>query len=557
MGLTAGIDLGLLLGLFAIFVYVFVKNVITTQYKVYLLFHVFMMLWPIGQIGVHSTGRPHLQIIFITLSFVGFTMLGFGWLLFAKFLVNGAYYRPGRNVVLFTMAPSLLLSAAMIWNPGNLFVAPVGGGYAERVYGPVFWAVIVQMVGYFLYAIGMLWKAYRSGDARSGGPRVGNALIGLVILVTLPALDLVVNVALDHWLPVVPGMTTLGIVLSDVYFLFSLQKHRSFDLVKVAQQDVIDTLSVGIVVLDDYDVVIEMNRKVNRSLNIARGKRLDMEALLTAHSLADGIDEAFLNEFRAHSGDRIHTEISIGSGDGPKQYLSLHAARIRAGASLRGRVITLQDITELKSLVMKSQEHNHSLQERNRALIYMQDELFQANRKLERMAITDSLTGCFNRRFMMQQLEHEVLTNLRYRIPFAVFLFDIDLFKLVNDTYGHVVGDEVIRRTAEAVRSILRRTDILARYGGEEFAVYLPHTNKEQAEMLAQRVREAVESNEIPTGRGRAPISVTISMGVHVVEEQTHLHVDDVKTYLKDLFSKIDTALYRAKDNGRNRVVNH
>ncbi|WP_240546627.1 GGDEF domain-containing protein [Paenibacillus artemisiicola] len=557
MGLTAGMDLGLLLGLFAIFVYVFVKNVITTQYKVYLLFHVFMMLWPIGQIGVHSTDRPHLQIIFITLSFVGFTMLGFGWLLFAKFLVNGAYYRPGRNVVLLTLAPSLLLPAAMIWNPDNLFVAPVGGGYAERVYGPVFWAVIVQLVGYFLYAIGILRKAYRSGDARSGGPRVGNALIGLVILVTLPTLDLVVNVALDPWLPVVPGMTTLSILLSDIYFLFSLQKHRSFDLVKVAKQDVIDTLSVGIVVLDEHDVVIEMNRNVNRSLNIARGKRLDMEALLAAHSLAGGVDEAFLNGFRAHAGDRIHTEISIGAGNGPRQYMAMHAARVRAGASLRGRVITLQDITELKSLVMKSQEHNHSLQERNRALIYMQDELFQANRKLEQMAITDSLTGCFNRRFMMQQLEHEVLTNLRYRIPFAVFLFDIDLFKLVNDTYGHVVGDEVIRRTAEAVRGTLRRTDILARYGGEEFAVYLPHTNKEQAEMLAQRVREVVESNEIPTGRGRAPISVTISMGVHVVEEQTHLQVDDVKTYLKELFSKIDTALYRAKDNGRNRVVNH
>ncbi|WP_235947109.1 histidine kinase N-terminal 7TM domain-containing diguanylate cyclase [Paenibacillus glycinis] len=557
MGLMTGMDLSLLVCLVAIFIYVFVKNVITTQYKVYLLFHFFMMIWPIGQIGVHTTDRPHLQIIYITLSFVGFSMLGFGWLLFAKFLVNGTYYRPGRNVVLLMFTPSLLLSAAMIWNPANLFVAPVDDNYSERVYGPIFWCMLMLLVSYYLYSLYQLWKAYRSEARQADKARIFNALIGIVIMLGLPTLDLAINVGLDPWLPVIPGLTTLGIVLSDLYFLFSLQKHRSFDLVKVAQQDVVDTLSVGIVVLDEEDFVIEMNRNINPDLAIALGKRLDMASLLAGRSLDANAGEAFLRSYGEHSSERIHTEIALGAGPGPKQFLSLHAARIMVGGNLQGRVITLQDITELKSLVLKSQEHNTSLQERNRALIYMQDELFQANRKLEQMAITDSLTGCFNRRFLMQQLEHEVLTNLRYKIPFAVFLFDIDLFKLVNDTYGHVVGDEVIRRTAEAVRGALRRTDILARYGGEEFAVYLPHTNKDQAELLAQRIRQVVESNEVPTGRGRVPISVTISMGVHVVEEQTDLQIDDVKTYLKDLFSKIDSALYRAKDNGRNRVVNH
>lgn len=557
MGLTTGLDIGLLFCLIAIFFYVFIKSVITAQYKVYLLFHFFMMIWPLGQVGVHMTAHPHLQTIFITLSFVGLSMLGFGWLLFSKYLVYGPYYKPGKNVVVAILVPSILLSIAMIWNPRSIFVAPVGGSYNERVYGPIFWLMIILLLSYYVYSLVMISRAYKSAANGVDRQRTVNALIGVSLIAAFPLVDLILNVVLGSWLPIIPGITSLGIVVTDIHFVIALKKHRSFDLVSIAKQDVVDTLSVGIVVLDEYDMVIEMNRNVSPRLGIRIGRKLDLEALLSSHSENGRPDEAFLTQFRALEQARIATDILVRDECGKKQYLSLHASSIRDGAQLAGKVITFHDITELKSLIVKSQEHNVSLQERNRALIHMQDELFQANRKLEQMAITDSLTGCFNRRFLMQQLEHEVLTNVRYKIPFALLLFDIDLFKLVNDTYGHVAGDEVIRRTAEAVRGALRRTDVLARYGGEEFAVYLPHTTKEQADMLAQRIREVVESNEIPTGRGRSTISVTISVGMHVVEEQFDLQADNLKNYLKDLFTRADSALYRAKDNGRNRVVNH
>nr|WP_052475986.1 GGDEF domain-containing protein [Cohnella kolymensis] len=100
---------------------------------------------------------------------------------------------------------------------------------------------------------------------------------------------------------------------------------------------------------------------------------------------------------------------------------------------------------------------NEALHERNMELIAIQDELFRVNQKLEQMAITDGLTGCFNRRYLMQQLEHEVLLNMRYRIPYSILLFDIDHFKQINDHYGHLVGDEVIRSTVNIVRDTLRR----------------------------------------------------------------------------------------------------
>ena len=118
---------------------------------------------------------------------------------------------------------------------------------------------------------------------------------------------------------------------------------------------------------------------------------------------------------------------------------------------------------------------NEMLQERNHALDRIRQELSEANLKLEELALTDSLTHCYNRRYLTQQLTHEVITNVHYKTPFSLLLLDIDYFKAINDRYGHVIGDEVLYRTAQAVKKSIRETDILTRYGGEEFMIYL-HT---------------------------------------------------------------------------------
>jgi diguanylate cyclase (GGDEF)-like protein len=206
-------------------------------------------------------------------------------------------------------------------------------------------------------------------------------------------------------------------------------------------------------------------------------------------------------------------------------------------------------------LVEEMNSQNELLQERNRELLIMQDELYQANKKLEHMAITDGLTGCYNRRYLLQQLEGEVVNNFKYGIPFSIFLFDLDYFKSINDRYGHIIGDEVLCSTVEAVRSALRLTDVLARFGGEEFTVYLPHTNREQADMIADRVKEAVEQNLVSTGVNGVPVNVTISMGVISIEQIEQAALEQPKAFLRELMAQADAALYEAKYNGRNRIV--
>jgi diguanylate cyclase (GGDEF)-like protein len=323
-----------------------------------------------------------------------------------------------------------------------------------------------------------------------------------------------------------------------------------FDILSIAQRDVLSHMAMGIIVVDEEDKVLEVNRGASPFLRTAPGESFDMEKFLSGLQTQEEAND-FLYKYRHNPQERLQTEITL--QDAAVRHVTIQISPVLDGRkNVIGRVIAFHDVTELRKLVDEMNRKNEALHERNLELIKIQEELFQVNQKLEQMAITDGLTGCYNRRYLMQQLEHEVLLNMRYRIPFSVFLFDIDHFKQINDRYGHLVGDEVIRRTAETVREKLRRTDILARYGGEEFTVYLPHTNREQAMQLAERILHSIHDNVVDAGEVK--VGVTISMGV-VSEDGENLRFDDPKEFLREVFARADAALYQAKNGGRNRVV--
>lgn len=171
------------------------------------------------------------------------------------------------------------------------------------------------------------------------------------------------------------------------------------------------------------------------------------------------------------------------------------------------------------------------------------DEKFQ--KQLYNSATRDSLTGAFNKKHFSERLNSEFAFAARHVSPLSVILFDIDHFKQVNDVYGHLAGDEVLRRLAAVVTDQLRTEDTFARYGGEEFAVVLRETDDERAFIAAERVRRAIEST-VFTHDGR-DIPVTVSLGVATLKD------DNFKT-VRDLVKAADDYLYRAKDNGRNRT---
>lgn len=546
------LDFGLFLVMLVLLLYVFLNNTVTLLHKVYLLFHSLLMLWPLCQFAISTVSEPVYQLLFLKASYVGLAMLGLGWMVFTIFLAGKSYYLNRRTLILLS-APTLLMVIGILLNPGNSFVAPLNGGYVRRDYGPLFWVMVVVLLAYVALSFVLILNTLGGRVAPRHKRQMKMAMTGMSILMAFALGDVLVNIVLASILPIIPGLTSAGIVLSTFYFVVAIQRHRVFEIVRIAQSNVVDSMSTGVLVLDEHDVVLEANKVLRNLLDIRAGDRFTIEEFL-APLQTEGSMEPFVHAYRSDPPMPAQIEITLGE-DNVFRHVVVHCEPIAERSRLVGRVLTFQDVSELRLLVEASRFQNAALQERNRALIAMQDELYQVNQKLEYMAITDGLTGCFNRRYLMQQLEHEVMTNVRYNIPFAIFLFDIDLFKSINDTYGHLVGDEVIKSTAEAVKQSLRRTDILARYGGEEFTVYLPHTNREQAFMLAERVKEIVSSNRVATGYDDETVAVTISMGVLTVESGEGARVDNPKIYLRDLFAKADIALYEAKNGGRNRIV--
>jgi diguanylate cyclase (GGDEF)-like protein len=165
--------------------------------------------------------------------------------------------------------------------------------------------------------------------------------------------------------------------------------------------------------------------------------------------------------------------------------------------------------------------------------------------EVERMAVTDGLTGLHNHRHFQNLLDQQVALAQRYGKPLSLLLCDIDHFKTVNDTYGHPVGDTVLRGVAKILSAQARSVDLVARYGGEEFAIVLPETDSSAARALAERIRVSVAAVEMRTALG--PVKVTLSLGV-----ATFPDVADGKQALID---RADQALYAAKHAGRNRFV--
>ena len=174
-------------------------------------------------------------------------------------------------------------------------------------------------------------------------------------------------------------------------------------------------------------------------------------------------------------------------------------------------------------------------------------ELQRANQELLRLSTTDALTGLYNRRYLMDTMAAEFSRARRYWTPMAIMMIDVDRFKLVNDRYGHQVGDQVLEHLGRILRERTRQSDIAARYGGEELTVLLPQTALEQATAVAETLRQLVAEKPFIDDSGRQ-IHVTISIGLACFPE---LGVDDAERLLQ----YADAALYQAKEQGRNRVV--
>ena len=170
------------------------------------------------------------------------------------------------------------------------------------------------------------------------------------------------------------------------------------------------------------------------------------------------------------------------------------------------------------------------------------------NAKLYNLAITDGMTKLYLHRYFQSRLEEELERAKRYKRDLSFLMTDIDHFKKFNDTYGHQIGDEVLKIVANVIKSRVRKSDIAARYGGEEFAVVLPETSEDGAVQLAEYIRKEIEESVLEVD-GRE-LKVTISIGVSHFNGYSMVDISK-----EEIIKKADTALYKSKESGRNKVT--
>ena len=213
---------------------------------------------------------------------------------------------------------------------------------------------------------------------------------------------------------------------------------------------------------------------------------------------------------------RTYTILPLDIGKSPIGYLL--ASGIKQGDMDKFHILSQQFLLGLK-----------------RALLYQ---------RVQELAITDSLTGASSRRYCLERLNEEMERSKKFKYAFSFLMVDIDHFKDYNDRYGHLVGDAILKDVSQTIKENIRQIDLMGRYGGEEFSVILTETDKKQAKFAAERIRKSIEDKSIRVYDEN--LKVTVSVGVSTFP-------GDAKD-TQALIEKSDSALYKAKQTGRNKV---
>lgn len=305
---------------------------------------------------------------------------------------------------------------------------------------------------------------------------------------------------------------------------WALFRYRSLDIAPIAHTLVIKHMPDLMIVLDDKERVVDLNPTAVSTLGVN-----------PKDAIGCPVEEVLpqWRDIRCYStGDNARRdEITLRVRGEARVYDMLISTIFSGRGDPMGSLVLLRDITASKLIEDNLREQLTRVEE--------------LQCQLKEQAIRDSLTGLYNRRYLEEILQHEFAGARREEYPVSVIMADIDHFKRVNDTWGHGVGDEVLKRVGEALMGQVREADVVCRFGGEEFLLVLPNLSPEAAYQCAERCRTACQA--LLVGAGMGQLGCTISLGVATYPGDG--------TTPQEVLLAADQALYSAKADGRNRTA--
>ncbi len=326
-----------------------------------------------------------------------------------------------------------------------------------------------------------------------------------------------------------------------LYFFYLRRMLQHLDPSKVIPPRVrstLDTLAEGLLVLDKDERIVLANRAFTGIVGQGKAELVGRRASeLPWENSADEPAGTLLPWSRAIRDGlpQIGNMLLISDANERTRIFKVNAAPILGDdGSRRGALASFDDVTQIE-------ENRAELRAMLEALRTSRDEIHRQNQELEELATRDPLTSCLNRRAFFSELETTWTAAERYDLELSCIMVDVDHFKAINDAHGHTVGDVVLQRVSGVLRSKRRGSDFVCRYGGEEFCVLLPHTDIQDAALVAELIRHSVQSSQM------GQVSVTISVGVSA----RGFGAEDPQA----LIDQADKCLYLAKNEGRNRVV--